>query len=193
MPRFAPFLLVVFAAEAICLLAPSEATARSKLSKSDTDISQIGHRNVGLGANLYSLEKEAAVGKVLAQEVDRSSRLITDPLETDYLNQLARKIAQHSDARLPITIKVIDSSETNACTLLGGIQYVNTTLLLEAETEAELAGVLSYGIAHTALRTWTKKLFIDDIVRLPSVPSMIFPSCVAPFPTHGPATESIRA
>jgi predicted Zn-dependent protease len=146
-----------------------------KPSPSDEDINAIGHRSVGKGINLYSLEKEKKLGEQLAKEVERSSRLLDDPALTDYVNRLAQKIAQNSDARLPITIRVIDSDVLDAFTLPGGFQYINTGLILQTEGEAELAGVLARGIAHAALRSFTRDATKGELMQLSTIPLTLGP------------------
>src|SRR5216683_1941008 len=92
---------------------------------SKDDVEAIGNRKVGKGPNFYSLEKEIALGKQLAQEVERSSKLIDDPVVTEYVNRVGQNLVRNSDARVPFTIKVIDSDEVNAFALPGGFFYVN--------------------------------------------------------------------
>src|SRR5450755_4670061 len=106
-------------------------TVTPKNSKEDVDA--IGNRNVGKGVNFYSLEKEIALGKGLAQEVERSSKLIDDPVITEYVNRVGQNLVRNSDARVPFTIKVIDSDEVNAFALPGGFFYVNSGLILRAQ------------------------------------------------------------
>src|SRR5258707_13978138 len=108
---------------------------------SKEDVEAIGNRNVGKGVNLYSLEREIGLGKQLAQEVERSSKLIDDPVVTEYVNRVGQNLVRNSDARVPFTIKVIDSDEINAFALPGGYFYVNSGLILRAQEESELAGV----------------------------------------------------
>src|SRR5271169_2580813 len=96
-------------------------TVHPKNSKDDVDA--IGNRNVGKGPNFYSLEREIALGKQLAQEVERSSKLIDDPVVTEYVNRVGQNLVRNSDARVPFTIKVIDSDEVNAFALPGGFFY----------------------------------------------------------------------
>ena len=103
------------------------------------DVNAIGNRNVGGGLNLYSLEKEIALGKQAAQEVERSSKMINDPVVTEYVNRVGQNLVRNSDAKVPFTIKVIDSDEINAFALPGGFFYVNSGLILHADEEAELA------------------------------------------------------
>src|SRR6185312_10169223 len=123
---------------------------------SEQDVDAIGNRNVGKGINLYSLEREIALGKGAAQEVEKSSKLITDPVVVEYVNRVGQNLVRNSDAKVPFTIKVIDSDEINAFALPGGFFYVNSGLILRADEEAELAGVMSHEIAHVAARHGTK-------------------------------------
>ena len=124
--------------------------------------------------NFYSLDKEKALGSQLAQEVERSSRLVDDPVVIDYLNRLGKQIAKTTVAKFPITIRVLDSNEIDASTLPGGFQYVNSGLILAAESEAELAGVLAHGIARTSLRSSTALATKGELTQLLSIPAMIF-------------------
>jgi predicted Zn-dependent protease len=115
----------------------------------------IGKRkiNSGLIASMSgSLEKEVAMGRALAAEIDKEAKFIDDPIITEYVNRVGQNIVLHSDARVPFTIKVIDSDEVNAFALPGGFFYVNKGLLLAADNEAELAGVMAHEIAHVAAR-----------------------------------------
>src|SRR6266567_2410145 len=121
-------------------------TVNPKNSKEDVEA--IGNRGVGKGVNFYSLEREIALGKQLAQEVERSSKLIDDPVVTEYVNRVGQNLVRNSDARVPFTIKVIDSDEVNAFALPGGFFYVNSGLVLRAQEESELAGVMAHEISH---------------------------------------------
>src|SRR5213078_45480 len=119
---------------------------------SKEDVEAIGNRSVGKGVNLFSLEREISLGKSLAQEVERSSKMIDDPVVTEYVNRVGQNLVRNSDARVPFTIKVIDSDEVNAFALPGGFFYVNSGLILHAMEESELAGVMAHEIAHVAAR-----------------------------------------
>jgi predicted Zn-dependent protease len=167
--------ILFFVAVALCSGAalPAQSPPQTKPSRSDEDLNAIGHRTVGQGVNLYSLEREKKLGEQLAKEVERSSKLLDDPTVTDYVNRLAQKIAQNSDARGPITVRVIDSDVINAFTLPGGFLYVNSGLLLHADEEGELAGVLARGIAHTALRSATKEATKGELMQLATVPLIL--------------------
>jgi beta-barrel assembly-enhancing protease len=135
--------------------------------------SQTTGRDAGKDLNSYSPEKEAELGQRLAREVERSSRLVDAPSVTDYLNRLAATIAQNSDARFPITVRVIDSDTVDALTLPGGFQYLNKGLILKTESEAELAGVMSYGIALTVLRANTRYATKAEMTQLATMPLML--------------------
>jgi beta-barrel assembly-enhancing protease len=147
-------------------------TVNPKNSKEDVDA--IGNRNVGKGINFYSLEKEIALGKGLAQEVERSSKLIDDPVVTEYVNRVGQNLVRNSDARVPFTIKVIDSDEVNAFALPGGFFYVNSGLILRAQEESELAGVMAHEISHVTARHGTKNATKGELMQLAAIPASIF-------------------
>jgi beta-barrel assembly-enhancing protease len=138
------------------------------------DVNAIGNRSVGKGLDFYSLEHEIALGKQLAQQVDRSAKFIDDPVVNEYVNRVGQNIVRNSDARVPFTIKVIDSDVVNAFALPGGFFYINSGLILHADEEAELAGVMAHEIAHVCARHGTKQATKGDIAQLAMIPAMIF-------------------
>ena len=140
---------------------------------SKEDVEAIGNRKVGKGPNFYSLEKEIALGKQLAQEVERSSKLIDDPVVTEYVNRVGQNLVRNSDARVPFTIKVIDSDEVNAFALPGGFFYVNSGLILRAQEESELAGVMAHEISHVTARHGTKNATKGQILQLATIPLVL--------------------
>jgi predicted Zn-dependent protease len=134
---------------------PTSAARSNKPLATNEDPSMIGKRNIngGIIAKMSgSTEKEVRLGRELAAEVDRQAKFIDDPQITEYVNRVGQNIVLHSDAKVPFTIKVIDSDEVNAFALPGGFFYVNKGLLLAADNEAELAGVMAHEIAHVAAR-----------------------------------------
>jgi len=137
---------------------------------SKEDVEATGNRKVSKGPNFYSLEKEIALGKQLAQEVERSSKLIDDPVVTEYVNRVGQNLVRNSDARVPFTIKVIDSDEVNAFALPGGFFYVNSGLILRAQEESELAGVMAHEISHVTARHGTKNATKGQILQLATIP-----------------------
>ena len=136
--------------------------------KKDPD--QIGNRDVGKGVNFYSLEKEIALGKGLAQEVEKQAKIINDPVIAEYVNRVGQNLVRNSDAKVPFTIKVIDSEEVNAFALPGGFFFVNSGLVLKAESEAELAGVMAHEIAHVAARHGTRQATRGEIAQVGMIP-----------------------
>jgi beta-barrel assembly-enhancing protease len=140
---------------------------------SKEDVEAIGNRKVGKGVNFYSLEKEIALGKQLSQEVERSSKLIDDPVVTEYVNRVGQNLVRNSDARVPFTIKVIDSDEVNAFALPGGFFYVNSGLILRAQEESELAGVMAHEISHVTARHGTKNATKGEIAQLATIPLLL--------------------
>jgi beta-barrel assembly-enhancing protease len=159
------------AAIALCSLfastiAVSPALAENK--KKDPD--EIGNRDVGKGINFYSIEKEIALGKQMAQEVERQAKIVDDPVVAEYVNRIGQNLVRNSDAKVPFTIKVIDSEEINAFALPGGFFFVNTGILLNADNEAEMAGVMAHEIAHVAARHGTRQATRGDLVNYGSIP-----------------------
>lgn len=134
------------------------------------DLDQIGSRDVGKGVNFYSLDEEIALGKGLAQEVERQAKIINDPVIAEYMSRVGQNLVRNSDAKVPFTIKVIDSEEVNAFALPGGFFFVNSSLILKADNEAELGGVISHEIAHVAARHGTRQATRGELANLPSIP-----------------------
>src|SRR5882724_11069604 len=134
------------------------------------DPEEIGNRDVGKGVNFYSLEKEIALGKQLAQEIERQAKIIDDPIIAEYVNRVGQNIVRNSDAKVPFTIKVLDSEEVNAFALPGGFFFVNSGLILKADNESELAGVMAHEIAHVAARHGTRQATRGTIINYASIP-----------------------
>jgi predicted Zn-dependent protease len=134
------------------------------------DVTKIGERGTGSGINFYSVEAEQALGKQLSQEVEAVCKLLNDKVVNDYVNSLGQRLVRYSDAKIPFTIKVLDDDQVNAFALPGGYLYVNSGLILAAQTEAELAGVMAHEIAHVAARHGTKGATRTQIWNLASIP-----------------------
>lgn len=132
-------------------------SANKPLSEKE-DPTQIGKRKINSGSDKFfgwlggSQEKEIAIGRQLAAQVEQQAKMVEDPIITEYVNRVGQNIVLHSDAKVPFTIKVIDSDEVNAFALPGGFFFVNKGLILAADNEAELAGVMAHEIAHVAAR-----------------------------------------
>jgi predicted Zn-dependent protease len=137
------------------------------------DIDAIGNRKVGGGKSLgnwYSLESEIRMGKSFAQQIEASVKLVQDPVVNEYVNRIGQNLVRNSDAKVPFTIKVIDSDEINAMALPGGFFYVNSGLILAADEEAELAGVMAHEIAHVAARHATRGQTRGNLANLATIP-----------------------
>src|SRR5438034_596379 len=150
------------------LASASAGLALADGKKKDTDA--IGDRNVSGKVNWYSIEKEIAIGKQYAQEVERASKVVDDPIISEYVNRVGQNLVRNSDAKVPFTIKVLDAEEVNAFALPGGFFFVNTGLILKAENEAELAGVMAHEIAHVAARHGTRQATRGTIINYASIP-----------------------
>ena len=145
------------------------------------DITKIGNRDIGKGLDFYSMEKEIALGRELSKQIDSSVHLVTDPTVTEYINRLGQRLVRNSDAKVPFTIKVVQDDEINAYALPGGFFYVNTGLILAADNEAGLAGVMAHEIAHVAARHATRNETRSDIINMASIPLIFFGGPAAMF------------
>ena len=137
-------------------------------AKKDPD--EIGNRDVGKGVNFYSIEKEIGMGKSLAQDIERQAKIIDDPVIAEYVNRVGQNLVRNSDAKVPFTIKVVDTNDVNAFALPGGFFFVNSGLILKTESEAELAGVMAHEIAHVAARHGTRQSTRGQIAQLATIP-----------------------
>lgn len=137
------------------------------------DLGAVGNRNVGCGrgvGNWYSLDRQIAMGKEYSQQVESTSRLVTDPVITEYINRLGQNLVRNSDSQVPFTIKVVDTDDVNAFALPGGFFYVDSGLIAAADNEAELAGVMSHEIAHVAACHAARENTRGQLMNLASIP-----------------------
>ncbi len=147
------------------------ATNNNKALAEEENPELIGKRNINKHQiNFYGIEKEVAIGRQFAREVDQSAKLVEDPIIVEYINKVGQNLVLHSDAKVPFTIKVIDSDEVNAFALPGGFFYVNKGLILEADNEAELAGPMAHEIAHVAARHGVEQASKGQIVNWGTLP-----------------------
>jgi predicted Zn-dependent protease len=136
------------------------------------DVSAVGNRDIGargLG-NWYSTDTEIKMGKTYADQVEKSSKLINDSVITEYVNRIGQNIVKNSDCKVPFTIKVIDSDEINAFALPGGFFYVNSGLILNADEEAELAGVMAHETAHVCAHHAVREMTRMNYAQLGTIP-----------------------
>ncbi len=141
------------------------------------DVQNIGNRNVsgrifGVLPNWVSLEKEVAMGSQIASEFEQTARLIDDPVVSEYVDRVGQNIVKHSDAKVPFHIKVVDTDEVNAFAFPGGYFYVNKGLILAADNEAELAGVMAHEISHVTARHATTRMSKGQYLQLAAIPAL---------------------
>jgi predicted Zn-dependent protease len=155
--------------------------AKEKNKKKNSDVENVGNRNINKGSiNFISLDKEIAMGRQLAAEIERQVKLNDDPTINEYVNRVGQNLVRNSDAKVPFTIKVVESDEINAFALPGGFFYVNTGLILAADDESELAGVMAHEIAHVAARHGTEQRSKAELINFASIP-LIFMGGVGGF------------
>ena len=177
--KFSIFVLALLLAPSLPARAADKAHANADLSETNyhdgsiNDLSAIGNRNVGCGrglGNWYSIEKQIALGKGFADQVSKTAKMVQDPVVTEYVNRIGQNIVRNSDAPVPFTIRVIDSDEINAFTLPGGFFFVNSGLILAADNESELAGVMAHEIAHVCACHGVRGATRGQIASLATIP-----------------------
>jgi beta-barrel assembly-enhancing protease len=141
------------------------------------DVDKIGNRSVtsrifGIFPNMISLEKEIALGAQVAGEFEQVARMVEDPVVTEYVDRIGQNIVKHSDAKVPFVIKVVDTDEVNASAFPGGFFYINKGLLLAADNEAELAGVMAHEISHVTARHATARMSKAQYLNLAAIPAV---------------------
>ncbi|HEV2399085.1 MAG TPA: M48 family metallopeptidase [Candidatus Sulfotelmatobacter sp.] len=152
---------------------PTQDDSQIKHNGGKNDVDAVGNRNVGCGrgvGNWYSVEKQVAMGRQFAQQVESQVKLVTDPVVTEYVNRIGQNLVRNSDAQVPFTIKVIDSDVVNAMALPGGFFYVNSGLILAADEEAEVAGVMAHEIAHVAACHAAREMSRANLLQIASIP-----------------------
>jgi len=152
---------------------PTQDDSQIKHDGGKTDVDAVGNRNVGCGrgvGNWYSVETQVAMGRRYSQEIESQVKLVNDPVVTEYVNRIGQNLVRNSDAQVPFTIKVIDSDVVNAMALPGGFFYVNSGLILAADEEAEMAGVMAHEIAHVAACHYGREMTRANLLQMMSIP-----------------------
>jgi beta-barrel assembly-enhancing protease len=152
---------------------PTADDSQVKHDGTKTDVDAVGNRNVGCGrgvGNWYTVEGQVARGRVYAQQIEAQIKLVNDPVVTEYVNRIGQNLVRNSDAQVPFTIKVIDSDVVNAMALPGGFFYVNSGLILAADEEAEMAGVMAHEIAHVAACHYGREMTRANLLQMASIP-----------------------
>ena len=155
---------------------PAKADTEISHNGGKNDVDAVGSRNVGCSrglGNWYTIDRQVALGRSLAQQVDSQVKLINDPVVTEYVNRVGQNLVRNSDAQVPFTIKVIDSDVINAMALPGGFFYVNSGLILAADEEAEMAGAMAHEIAHVAACHMARQLTREQLLQMSSIPLIV--------------------
>ncbi|HEX7157452.1 MAG TPA: M48 family metalloprotease [Edaphobacter sp.] len=155
---------------------PGEAMSTHIKKGGEDDVDAVGTRNIGgrgVG-NWYSTDSEIRMGKQYAMEIEKTAHMVTDPVVNEYINRVGQNIVKNSDCKVPFTIKVLDSEEINAMALPGGFFYVNSGLILAADEEAELAGVMAHETAHVCAHHAARQMTKLNYVQIGSIPLIIF-------------------
>ena len=177
--RYSPWVLAVFLVSAAIPVLGAD-------KKNSVD--EIGNRRVA-HRSIISEEKEVAIGREYASVVERSAKMVKDPLVTEYVNRVAQNVARNSDLKVPLTVKLIDSPVINAFALPGGFLYVNSGLLLAADEEDQVAGVMAHEIAHVAARHWASQITKATLLQYGMIPLIVTPMS---YPVYEGASQALN-
>ena len=151
---------------------PKDSQPPIKHDGGKNDVDAIGNRKVG-GFDIYSMETDIKIGKAYSQQLERSVKIINDPVVNEYVNRLGQNLVRNSDAKIPFTFKIVDADDINAISLPGGFVYINSGMILAADDEAELAGGMAHEIAHVALRHGTRGQSRAFLLQMLTIPVMV--------------------
>jgi beta-barrel assembly-enhancing protease len=154
---------------------PTQDDSQIKHDGGKNDVDAVGNRNVGCGrgvGNWYSIERQVADGRRYSQMIEAQMKLVTDPVVNEYVNRVGQNLVRNSDAQVPFTIKVVDSDVVNAMALPGGFFYVNSGVILAADEEAEMAGVMAHEIAHVAACHYGREMTRAQLLQMMSLPAI---------------------
>ena len=181
--------LLIAAISAAAMVNPPQAVRPCSAAKNKMDdVYCIGHRRVAR-RSLISVSKAMAMGKQYAEKIERSSKIIKDPVITEYVNRVEQNIAENSDSKIPVMVGVIESPEINAFTLPGGYIFVNTGLLQAVDNEAELAAVLAHETGHVACRHEVSNMTRRELLQYAMIPLMFTPMS---YPVYLGVTEGLN-
>ncbi|MFC1513625.1 M48 family metallopeptidase [candidate division KSB1 bacterium] len=115
---------------------------------------------VSCGANLFTTQQEVEMGSEFAKEIEKEYELLENPEWEEYINEIGNKIFAVCDRKeINYYFNIVDDSTTiNAFALLGGYTYFYSGLLLNAENEAEIAGVIAHEIGHITAKHSVERL-----------------------------------
>lgn len=159
---------------------PAELWAGQKAAPAANAAEDASHRDPSRGKwNLWSPEREIALGRSLAEDLERNSRLLTDPFVLEYVTEVTERIVRHAEVRMPVVVKVLDSADADSFTLPGGLLYVTTGMIRETRSEAELAGVIAHEVGHVAARHATRQMTRGELMNWATIPLIFFSGPVA--------------
>jgi len=122
------------------------------------------------GFNLFTRQQDIQLGQEAAAEVRKQATIVKDPVLTDYVNAIGKRLAASREAKdsgFNFTFEVVADPTINAFALPGGPMFINTGLLKVVDNEAQLAGVMGHEMSHVILRHGTNQASKADLIQIP--------------------------
>ena len=132
---------------AVAVLAASQAAAQSKKFKP--------------GMNFFSLDQDIQLGREAAAEYEKQLPVIRNSDMDRMVERISTRLKKSPAAQanvFPYSFRVVNDKNINAFALPGGPMFLNTGLFLNADNEAQIAGVMAHEMSHVILRHGTNQM-----------------------------------
>ena len=117
--------------------------------------------------NMYSTDEEIQLGNRYSFQIENQLKFIKDPFINEYVNELGQRLVSVSKRKnIKYRFKVVDDPAVNAFAIPGGYCYVNIGLIEFADTESELASVISHEIGHVVGKHGMENMTKQNIIGL---------------------------
>ncbi len=122
---------------------------------------------------IISPEQEKRLSNAFLRELRRQAPMVDDEEILSYLTQLGRSLANHADSDTEFKFCMIKSGVINAFAVPGGLICFHTGLLLESQTEGELASVMAHEISHVTQRHGARMMEAAKRLNIPTIAAMV--------------------
>jgi predicted Zn-dependent protease len=167
------------------LIALMSFVLQSPAEERNSDIQNIGHRNINKGTLAISRDREFELGQQLRAGLEQKVQFFQQAEVATYINSIVQLLAVNSDVNIPIVSRIIESDEIDSIGLSGGSVYVTTGLIRAADNEAELAAAVAHAIAHIAARHAAEMVMKAELLDHASIPLLVGKTSDSPLSQTG--------
>ena len=154
----------------ICLLLAFCLCAAAAAEVTTLDLPDMGDSTGGL----LSPEFERRLGQAFLSQVRKQADIISDPEINTYIESIGYRLVSQSDNNeQQFTFFVINDSLINAFAAPGGIVGINSGVILNSDSESELAGVMAHEIAHVTQKHMARSVEMSKKMSIPTLAAML--------------------